>query len=335
MQLIAMRDAMIATGLLLVAVYAGSARLEHFDPALSGYLAAVTVACFSVAYNVSGFWRRQPSALYGRTLLRALGRPLALLAVMRAGASDLVSQSFIRRRSRVRWLAHMCLAWGTLVAFAITVPLVCGWLHFEAERDGIYRVFVFSVPLLRFDVSGLLGWLIFHALSLAAVAVLLGGLGLGAMRLARRHEARAVSSFHLGPIALLLGVAATGLALPITGQMESQAWFRLAALAHEVAVIALLVTLPYGKLLHLFIRPLHMGVQLLRAQSASRARCAGCGDTLAPDEQLAALESVLLARGFRFAEHQRLCPGCRRRSLAARHSAILNGLFQPKPGAGR
>ena len=45
----------------------------------------------------------------------------------------LFAQKFIRRRSSTRWFAHFCFAWGTLIAVAVTFPLVFGWLHFETR----------------------------------------------------------------------------------------------------------------------------------------------------------------------------------------------------------
>ena len=39
---------------------------------------------------------------------------------------------------------HACLSWGGMLAFAVTFPLVFGWIHFETLPDDaeIYRVFV-------------------------------------------------------------------------------------------------------------------------------------------------------------------------------------------------
>lgn len=325
----ARRDAALTAALLLAAVVAGSGGLAHFDWALAGYCAATLVAFTGLSYRVSSFWRRRPSAFYGRALLRGLRRPGGLQALARAGARDLGGQRFIFRRGVLRWLAHVCLSWGTLGAFAITVPLVFGWLRFEPAGETAYRAVFFTIPLIAFDVRGAFGWLVFNALNLAGFAVLAGALYFLLVRLRQRHEAGVISAFHLAPILLLLVVAATGLALPVTGQWENRIPFRLAALLHEAAVIAMLVSLPYGKLIHLFIRPLHLGAQLARAGSVAAADCPGCGMALAPAEQLEAVELLLSARGFRFAGHQRLCPGCRRRRLAAAHSRALEGRFQP------
>ena len=325
----ARRDAATTAALLLAAIAAGSGGFAHFDWALVGYCAATLAALTALAYQASLFWRRRPSAFYGRALLRGLRRPQSLRNVLQSGARDVGAQRFLFRRGVLRWLAHMCLSWGTLVAFGITVPLVFGWLHFEAAGASAYRVVFFSIPLLAFDVRGAFAWLVFNALNLAGVAVFAGALYFLVLRLRQRHEAGVTSAFHLAPLLILLVVAATGLALPLTGGLENRLYFRLAAIAHEAAVIVMLISLPYGKLIHVFIRPLHLGAQLVRAESVSRAHCQGCRTALGPAEQLEAVEFLLSARGFRFAGHQRLCPGCRRRGLATAHSQLLDGRFQP------
>ena len=102
-----LRDAALATALLLGAVYGGSSRLAHLDVALLGYLAATVAACFVTVYRVSAFWRRPPSAFYARALLEAVRRPRELRRLLGAAGRDLAAQRFIARRSRVRWLAHL------------------------------------------------------------------------------------------------------------------------------------------------------------------------------------------------------------------------------------
>src|SRR5204863_806369 len=128
----------------------------------------------------------------------------------------LAAQRFVARRSRARWAAHLLLSLGTTASVAITVPLVCGWLHFAAEGNAVYRVVVCGLPLGRFAIAGPLGWLVFHALVLAAVAVVVGAGYFLALRLRARALPGATSAFHVGPLLLLLAVAATGLALPAT-----------------------------------------------------------------------------------------------------------------------
>ena len=52
-------------------------------------------------------------------------------------ATHLVGQTFIAKRSRLRWWMHQFLFWGCLLAVAITFPLVFGWIHFGSLRRTI------------------------------------------------------------------------------------------------------------------------------------------------------------------------------------------------------
>ncbi len=331
----ALCDAGLATLALCVSVYVGSGSLAHFDRALAGYFAATVIACMVATYHVAAFWRRRPSAFYGRSLLGALRRPRQAARILRGACRDLAAQRSIAGRQRSRWVAHLLLSWGTLVSFAVTLPLVCGWVHFEATGDRAYRVVVMSVSLGHFATDGIIGWVTFHVLNLAAVAVVVGAAYFLVVRLRSRRHVGAMSRFHMAPLLLLLAVALTGLALPVAGQFGRPWLFATAALTHEIAVITLLAALPYGKLVHVFIRPLQLGVRLRRAESAAEARCGRCSIPMAPAVQLQGVEGLLAARGFRFAGYQRLCPGCRRRQLATVHAQLLGACFQPRPATCR
>ncbi len=319
-----LRDATLATAALLGAIYAGSLRFAHLDPALFGYLAATMATAFVTVYRVSAFWRRPASTLFARVLVTALRRPRDLLRALTAAGRDLGAQRFIARRSRARWLAHLALSGGSLAACGITLPLVFGWLHFEVEGQDRYRAFLFSLPVVSFATDGALGWLIFHALALAAVAVVLGASYFLAARL--RHRADA---FHVAPLVLLLAVALTGLALPTAAGTGPSWLFPLTAATHEATVVVLLLALPFSKLDHVFIRPLHVGVRLVRGPEQPSACCRGCAAPMAPAPQHAGVEALLVASGFRFAGHQQLCPACRRRRLATVQADLLGAQFQP------
>ncbi|TMA86050.1 MAG: hypothetical protein E6J71_05590 [Deltaproteobacteria bacterium] len=330
-----LRDATVATLGLLAAIHAGSGGLTRLDPALLGYLAATVAAGFATVYRMSAFWRRPASAFYVRTLLGTVRHPRRLGQMLRGAARDLAAQRFIARRSRARWLAHLLLSGGTLASFAITLPLVWGWLHFEAEEQRTYRAFFLSIPVTRFAVDGAVGWLVFHALSLAAVTVVFGSAYFLVVRLRARRQPGTTGGFHLSPLLLLLVVALTGLALPVAGRSGSPGLFQAAATVHEVSVIVLLLALPFSKLAHLLIRPLQLGVQVVRAPGVPRVSCAGCGAALAPAAQRDAVEGLLEARGFRLAGYQRRCPACRRRQVAAAQAELLGAQFQPRPAGTR
>jgi hypothetical protein len=320
----AIRDATLATALLVAAIGVGSGGFVHLDRALFGYLAATLVAAFGATHRASAFWRRPASAVYGRALLEALRAPRRLRRALGAAGDDLVAQRFVARRSGLRWAAHWLLSMGTLASFAITLPLVWGWLRFEAAGETRYAVLVAGLPVGELAIDGVGAWLVFHGLALAGVAVTLGALYFLALRL----RVRATGPFHLAPLLLLLAVALTGLALPATH--GSPALFRLAAAAHELTVVALLVALPASKLAHVLVRPLQLGARVAQAPDAPRVACTRCGEALAPAAQLAGVETLLATHGFAFAGHQHVCPACRRRLLAATQATLVGADFQPR-----
>lgn len=308
----------------IAAIWAGSGAFAYLDHALFGYLGATLVATFGSVYRLSAFWRRPASAFYARALGSALIAPRRLAAVLAAAGRDLAAQRFIARRSRPRWAAHLLLSLGTVASFAITLPLVWGWMHFDADGQDVYRIVVVGLPIGRFAITGLFGWGMFHALTLAAVAVVLGaGYFLG-VRIRARRRPEIATSFHLGPLLLLLAVALTGLALPATHGRPDL--FPLVARAHELAVVVLLIALPFSKLAHVLLRPLHLGAQVVRAAAASQC---SCGAALAPAAQQAAVARLLADRGFRFDGHQDCCPACRRRQIAAAQATVLGAHFHP------
>jgi hypothetical protein len=329
----ALRDAILATSALVLAIYLGSVRWAHFDLALTGYALATLVTCAITTHRVSLFWRRPASAVYGRALARALVRPRDLLRAAAISGRDLVAQRFIARRSRARWVAHLLVSGGSTVAFAITLPLVWGWLWFTPGAGTTYVAHLFALPVAHFATDGILGWLVLNALTLAAIAVLVGASALLIARLRTPLAAGRRRVHDLFPLLLLLAVAASGLALPIAARLGPHGVFRAAALLHEACVVVLLIALPASKLAHVLVRPLKIGSELVRADAARVARdacaCEACDGPLAAEPQLAAVRALLEARGLNFGDHGRLCPACRRRRLSTAQTRLLDAQFQP------
>lgn len=324
----ALRDALVATLALVGAIYLGSRAGRDLDPALFGYAAATLVAVAGVTWRASAFWRRPASAHYAATLRAALRAPALVRTALRSAAVDVGAQTFVARRSRLRWAAHLALSLGTLASFAITIPLVFGWMHFEPVGQTGYRPMLFGLPagpVLALD--GVPAWLVFHGLSLAGTAVAFGAAYFLWTRITMRGISGVAGGRHVAPLALLLVVALSGLALPIA--RTTPLAFAVAARLHELAVIVLLVALPFSKLAHVLVRPLQIGARVQNRPEAERTDCSACGAPLAPSAQIAAVEALLAARGGRFAGHQRVCPSCRRRLVAAAQARLLGAPFHP------
>ena len=116
-----------------------------------------------------------------------------------AGSSGTTSfcSDLLSSRSRIRWTAHWFLAWGCLLAAAVTFPLSFGWVRFETARDNqeIYNAFMFGIPVGSFPSWNDHGRAdLQHSRYLRAAMVLIG-VFFAMWRRGRDRDARASSSF--------------------------------------------------------------------------------------------------------------------------------------------
>jgi hypothetical protein len=248
--------------------------------------------------------------------------------------SNLAAQTFIRRRSRLRWAAHQLVFWGCVLAALITFPLVFGWLHFESvgQDAARYRAFVANVGTVTFDARGVAGWLVFHALDVSAVLVL-AGVFLFLSRRLRDPGAIAVErSTDFLALAGLFAVSVTGLMLTASTLWMEGRFYTFLTTVHALTVILGLMYIPFGKLFHIFQRPANLGVQFYREAGARGAqqRCRECRREFASALQMADLKAVLPEVGFDYAladggHYQDVCPACRRRLVTQAQAARVGG----------
>ncbi len=316
--------ATIALGALIVA---GSRNLEHIDAALVGYTFATLFAAFGITYRYAMWLQRPPTRMYWRSGWRAFLEPRRLpgnvLRVLRRAVTDVALNRMIFRRGVLRWLAHMSLMWGCILACAITFPLVWGWIHFETVPGDLdsYRAFVFGIAVSDFPVDSPVAFVVFHGLVWASVLVL-AGVMLAFRRRMLDRGAEAVQQFgeDFLPLVLLGAITITGLMLTV-----SYTWLRgyaydFLAILHAVTVIVTLLWLPFGKFFHVFQRPAQLGVSLYKDERAlePQAQCKRCQRPFAPAGMIRDLIQVERELGFRYetsgpaAHYQEVCPACRR-----------------------
>jgi hypothetical protein len=79
---------------------------------------------------------------------------------------------------------------GCVLAFAITFPLVFGWIHFETIPGDLttYRTYVFGFATSSFAIHSFVAFLIFHGLVWASFLVI-AGVMLAMRRRMREHGA--------------------------------------------------------------------------------------------------------------------------------------------------
>ncbi len=323
------------TALAIAAIAVGSRNLENFDPALVIYTFAVVFAMWGVVYHYNVWLSKPPTRVYwdrGWELFRRRGVARSLGRVALLAASHLAAQTFIARRSRLRWWMHQCLFWGCLLAVAITFPLVFGWIHFATLPGDqmTYVAYLFGFPTLSFQVHTVTALLLFHGLDISAILVL-AGIALSLWRRMLDRGARALQQFGMDflPIILLFAISVTGVALTVSQEWLRGAAYSFLAILHAVTVIAALLYLPFGKFFHIFQRPAQLGVQLYQevGEQDEGARCARCGERFASRMHLEDLRTVLPQMGFDYAIQpanassgptfwQELCPACKRKTLA-------------------
>jgi hypothetical protein len=331
----ALRGALFAA-LVVVGIFVGSRQLKDFDAALVPYAGATVFATFGLAYRYAMWLRRPPTRRYwtrGWQLFLSPRRlPRNLLRLARTIWDNIFAQKFIARRAPLRWAAHACIFWGCLLAAAITFPLSFGWVRFEsAGRSAeLYQAFVFGIPMFRFAIDGVIAFLTFNALDIAAVLVI-AGVGLALWRRARDRGALALQQLanDLVPLVLLFAISATGLLLTISTHFLRGTHYGFLAQLHAVTVIFTLVYLPFGKFFHIFQRPAQLSLTFYRAAGAEgeQARCARCGEAFASRLHIDDLKQVQAELGVRYAlaggaHYQDVCPACRRKGLALAQGAL-------------
>ncbi len=305
----------------LAAIYLGSRRLRDFDAALIGYATATVFLAFGVVYRYV-VWVQSPPAR--RYLVRGWGSFLSWrnfrdfpTLVPRELFSNLAFQTFIAKRGAGRWLAHQALFWGVTLATLITFPLTFGWIRFDVVPPGSrYAMYLGGVRTITFAPLTWLGWMIFHALDVAAVLVLIGC----TYFLWRRFRDREATTgqrlgFDFFPLVALVAISVTGLLLTFDSALLDGQDYAFLAIVHMAVVVLTLVFIPFGKFFHVIQRPASVGVDVYKRTGLEREgvfHCRRCGAPLESAAFVRDLERTMQELGLRFGEWVETCPRCKR-----------------------
>jgi hypothetical protein len=331
------------TALLGALIVFGSRSLAHFDAALVGYTFATLFATFGIVYRYAMWLERPPTRMYWRRGWQAFFTPRFLLRNLgtlgKRAVVDVAGNRFIFKRGVLRGLAHWSIMWGSLLAAAITFPLVWGWIHFETAPGELetYRAFVFGIPAGSFAVGGAVAFVVFHGLVWAAFLVI-AGVMLAFRRRMIDRGAGAVQQFgeDILPLILLCAVSVTGLMLTVSYTWLKGYAYDFLAILHAVTVIATLLWLPFGKFFHVFQRPAQLGVSFYKDLGArgEQARCGRCDRPFASAAMIRDLVTVERELGFRYEtagttgavpHYQHVCPACRRALFGLAQGAMWTG----------
>lgn len=310
----------------------GSRKLSHFDAALVGYTFASLFALFGIVYRYSMWLQRPPTAMYWRRGRQAFferrSQPRNIGLAIRRVVVAFAANAFIWRRNWLRGAAHWLIMWGCLLAAAITFPLVFGWVHFEFADGTLetYRANVFGFSTVAFGVESFLGFVIFHGLVWASFLVI-AGVMLAMRRRMRNHDAFAIQRFgeDFLPLIMLFAVSVTGLMLVVSYAWMHGFAYEFLSIIHAVTVIFTLLWMPFGKFFHIFQRPAQLGVAFYKdaGSRGEQAVCVRCDEPYASQMQVDDLIDVEHQLGYRYEmnsdrvdHYQRVCPRCRRISMA-------------------
>ncbi len=311
---------------LLVFVYVGSEGLRWFDAALTPYLFGTLLAAFAVVYRYVVWLQRPPTALLNKRGWEAfrrrgkVGGNLAALAGMIV--TNLALQLFIRGRSTSRWVAHQLVFWGCVIAALVTFPLTFGWIHFESvdPTGRTYQAYLGPLATVTFDSRGLLGFLFFHLLNVAAILVIAGVMIFLYRRFRDRGAIALERASDFAALAGLFAVSITGLMLTASSLWMQGRFYAFLNTVHALTVILGLLYIPFGKLFHVLQRPANLGVSFYRRQAEEGPAqvCTQCGEPFASRLQIEDLKTVLPQVGFDYStadggNYQETCPRCRRR----------------------
>src|SRR5450759_227353 len=288
-----------AAFVLIVLIALGSRGLHWFDAALIGYAVATIFATAAVTYKYTFWLARPPTGRYwwrSWQLFLSYANFRKYSVLIPAAIGDLFAQTFIRRRGLYRWITHQCIFWGVILSCLITFPLTFGWLRFTEAGTNLYRIWFFGFGLIALPANSSLGFVVIHALDFTA-AILFVGLVLAFHR--RFHDLALVSvqrfGFDIVPLALLMAIVVTGLALTADSAWLGGAYYWYISLTHETVVVLWLISLPFGKFFHIIERPATVGIELYwrTGEATTMQHCARCQEEYVPRRFIYDLKKTL------------------------------------------
>lgn len=329
---IALIKATIAAVFVVVLVLLGSRNLQNFDAALVAYLIGTIFAVFGIAYRYSVWVQRPPTRLYWRRSMQFLFSKYFFPYLFRSTRlffRNILFQRFIAYRSRTRWIGHFLLATGCLIAFAITIPLTFGWIHFELRPGDTetYHAMLFGFDAGTFQLGSPIAFIAFHGLVWCSVFVTIGAV----MMMKRRFTDGgliATQTFENDwlPLILLIAISVTGLGISYDYTFLQGKTYQFMAVTHAITVILFLVWLPFGKFFHIFQRLAQLGANLYKTEGARRgmAVCPHTKEEFATQTHIDDLKKVTKELGFNYEKsdgrnHLDLSPEGKRSVLAKAH----------------
>ncbi|WP_312473549.1 hypothetical protein [Neobacillus sp.] len=311
---------------LVILTFIGTRMFTHVDLNLYGYMIGTIVFIGGFFYRFIAWGERPPTKVFIKKGLKLLFKK----STPKTAVNHLAIYDFIRNRGVYRWVQHILIGWGCVLACLVTFPLVFSWMYFTMEDNGYYTIVLFGMNVMHVKAEGIIAWLSYNALNIAAIMVT-AGVCMALYRRLKNMQARAEQKFMYDflPLYLLLFISITGLLLTfqnvvLHGWMQPQM-----SLIHQFSVIVTLIYLPFGKLAHIPFRPMSVLARNYREHYGEKhmKECKVCGEHFVSLEQSNDVIQVLgvneiefnMNDGFNLAE---LCLPCRRKYRIARFSGF-------------
>ncbi|PAW77472.1 MAG: MFS transporter [Verrucomicrobia bacterium Tous-C9LFEB] len=319
---------------LIASVIVGSRNLQNFDGALVAYLFGTIFACFGIVYRYVVWLQRPPTWRYwvrGWQLFFSGKMLIYGWELAKHFFNDFLCQKFIYHRGTKRWIAHLSLVIGCVMAFAVTIPLTWGWIHFGLKQGTIdtYEAYLWGFKTMEFPLHTWIAFNIFHILDWCSVLVIIGVTFMMRRRLTDAGQI-AIQTFEGDwlPLILLLAISVTGLGLTWDYEFMQGKAHQFMAISHAISVILFLIWLPFGKFFHLFQRPAQLGVAIYRKEGeiGEQAICPHTEQPFASKLHINDLKEVTKELGFNYelqdgTSHLDLSPQGKRAALAKAHLA--------------
>ena len=304
--------AAFVTLLTLLLIMIGSRSLQNFDAALVAYLFGTLFAIFGIAYRYSVWIQRPPTKIYFKRSLTTLFSKEFLhfsWFTIQDFFKNIVFQSFILKRGKKKGIAHLMMAIGCTMAFAITIPLTFGWIHFtlvpetglNPNVEDIYTAHFFGFEVFNFPIKSIVGFFTFGALNWCSVLVIIGATYFLQKRL-KDPGLIATQTFEgdILPLLLLILVSLTGLGLTLDYEFMHGKAYEFIAVTHAFFVIIFLIWMPFGKFFHIIQRPAQIGAHIYKEVGKKKGMqiCKQTGIEYTTKLHVADLKDITKAVGF-------------------------------------
>jgi hypothetical protein len=304
--------AAFVTLLTLLLIMIGSRSLQNFDAALVAYLFGTLFAIFGIAYRYSVWIQRPPTKIYfKRSLTTLFSKEFIHFSwfTIQDFIKNIVFQNFILKRGKKKGIAHLMMAIGCTMAFAITIPLTFGWIHFTLVPDtglnpnveDIYTAHFFGFEVFNFPVKSIVGFFTFGALNWCSVLVIIGATYFLQKRL-KDPGLIATQTFEgdILPLLLLILVSLTGLGLTLDYEFMHGKAYEFIAVTHAFFVIVFLIWMPFGKFFHIIQRPAQIGAHIYKEVGKQKGMqvCKQTGEEYTTQLHVSDLKEITKAVGF-------------------------------------